>query len=522
MTGRAGDSVESRRRGPESGPLGGPRSGALVGIDAGTSSVKVCAFEKDGTLLARASRPVPLLTPHPRWAELDLEAYWTAVEEALAEVRREAGPVAGIGLATTCPTTILMDAEGRGLRPGITFLDNRAAADVAAIGEAAGGPERFFRHTGNRLSPSTCSAGNLRWLMREEPEIWRRAAQIGFLNSYLAGRLTGAVAADWTQASYSGLFDLRAPEAWSPRLAAAAGIPEKMLPPVRPPFEPAGFVTPEAAARTSLEPGTPVAIGSADTAAAAFALGVEAGGQCFESSGTSGVITFCLDRPDFDEAFLNRCHVVSGRWLAHGAMSTPGAAVEWLREKVWPDLTCHADLERLASASEPGAHGLIFLPYLAGERSPIWDPAASGAWVGLRLDTTRADLARAVFEGAAYGLRQILDRAEQRWGWRPERMLAVGGGARSRFWLQIKADVLNLEYHAAEVPDAAALGAAMMGGIAAGVYAGADDAAMPKVKTNVEALFPGPADERQPYEKAFRWYDVLYPALREAMHGLAP
>ncbi len=502
----------------ESGPAAG---GALVGIDAGTSGVKICVFSRDGMLIARASRPVPLLTPHPRWAELDLERYWAAVAEALAEVLQASGPVAGIGLATTCPTTVLMDEKGRALRPGITFLDNRAADDVVAIGEAVGSPEMFFRQTGNRLSPSTCSAGNLRWLMREEPDVWRRAARIGFLNSYLAGRLTGAVAADWTQASYSGLFDLRAPEAWSTRLVAALGIPENMLPAVIPPFERAGFVTPEGATGTGLAPGTPVAIGSADTAAAAFALGVEAAGQCFESAGTSGVLTFCLDRPDFDEAFLNRCHVVPGCWLAHGAMSTPGAAVEWLREKIWPDLTCHADLERLAAESEPGAHGLIFLPYMAGERSPIWDASASGAWVGLRLDTTRADLARAVFEGAAYGLRQVLERAERRWGRRPQRMLAVGGGARSRFWLQIKADVSNLEYHPTELPDAAALGAAMMGGIAAGVYTGVDDPALPKIRTEAEPILPGPALARQPYGKAFRVYDALYPALREAMHELA-
>ncbi|BDG60159.1 xylulokinase [Caldinitratiruptor microaerophilus] len=496
-------------------------NGTLLGIDAGTSNVKICAFGQDGTLRARASRPVSLATPRPRWAELDLDRYWEAVTDALREVIPRSGPVMGIGIATTCPLTVLLDEAGRPLRPGIPFLDTRATADVAVIGEAAGGPEAFFRLTGNRLSPSTCSAGTVRWVIREEPRVWARTARIGFLNSFLAARLTGNVAADWTQASYSGLFRLESANGWDGELVRIAGIPERVLPPVLRPFDRVGGVTPEVAASTGLRTGTPVAIGAADTAAAAFALGIEAGGECFESSGTSGVITFCLDRPDFDDTFLNRCHVVPGRWLAHGAMSAPGAALAWLREKVWPDLSAPADLERLAAASEPGARGLVFLPYMAGERSPIWDPAANGAWIGLRLDTTRADMARAVYEATAYGLRQILERGVERWGYRPEAMLCVGGGTRSALWLQIKADVMGIVCRAAELPDAAALGAAMLGGIAAGVYSGIDDPDLPKLRAGGQEIRPGPAERRQAYERTFAVYRTLYPALRHAMHMLA-
>lgn len=494
--------------------------GALVGIDAGSSNVKVCVFGQDGTLLSRASLPVRMETPEPRWVELDLDRYWEAVRAALAEALTGIGPVAGVGFACTAPTTVLMDEGGRALRPGIPFLDNRAAGELAAVSEAVSGSEAFFAETGNRLSPSTASVATLRWLMRQEPEAWRRTEHVAFLNSYLAARLTGVVAADRTQASYTGLFRLRRPEGWDSDLAATLGVPVSLLAPLVQPYDQLGRVTPAAAASTGLPVNTPVALGAADTAAASFALGIREGGDCFESAGTSGVITFCLDRPDFDETFMNRCHVIPGRWLAHGAMSTPGAALDWLRNQVWPELCSCEQLERLASESEPGARGLVFLPYLAGERSPIWDPEASGAWVGLRLDTGREDMARAVMEGAAFGLRQILERAERKWGWRPARLLNVGGGARSRLWMQIKADVMNLEYQAAEVPDAAALGAAMLGGIAAGVFAGPQDPSLPLAITGAGLIAPGPDDWRIRYERPFSVYESLYPRLKEAMHQL--
>lgn len=495
---------------------------ALIGIDAGTSSVKVCAFTTDGTLINRASRSTPLATPRPRWAEIDLEQYWAAVVAALGEVLQGCGPVAGVGFAVTAPTTVLMDAKGRALRPGIPFLDNRAAGDAAVIGEMAGGADQFFQRTGNRLSPSTCSSATMRWLMREEPRVWGRTAWVGFLNSYLAAQLTGLVAAERTQASYTGLLRLHQPDWWSGELADIAGVPVQTLAPLARPFEMLGRVTAAAALVTGLPVGTPVALGSADTAAAAFAVGVREGGQCFESAGTSGVLTFCLHEPCFDDTFMNRCHVVPGRWLAHGAMSTPGAALVWLREQVWPLLRSASELERLACGSSAGAGGLIFLPYLAGERSPIWDPKASGAWVGLRLDTTPADMARAVYEAAAYGLRQIMERGWQRWGWRPEELLGVGGGARSALAAQIKADVLNLEYRAAELPDAAALGAALMGGLAAGVYTGIDDPALPVASGTAEVVRPGHPDDRRHYELNYDVYRSLYPVMREAMHKLAP
>lgn len=492
----------------------------LLGIDAGTSALKVCAFARDGRVLAKAQRMVPVVTPYPLWAEIDLERYWSLTVEALREISDRVGSVVAIGMATTCPTTIVLDAQDKPLRPGIVYLDGRA--DGILQERARADPESYQANTGNRASPSTCWVANLAWVRRHEPQVWSRVHRVLMLNGYLALRLTGRAAMEATQASYSGLMDVRQPQAcWSESLLELWDIDPALLPPMVGCHDPLGKVTARAAAATGLRAGVPVALGAADTAAAAFAVGATERGSAFESLGTSGVISFCLERPEFDPVFMNRHHVVSGRWLAHGAMSTVGGAFGWLHGKVWPEVSSMAELERMAQESVPGSNGLVFLPYLAGERSPIWDAEASGAWIGLRLSHTRADMVRAVFEGGALGLRQILQRAEQQWGWRPAELVGVGGGARSRFWAQIKADVLRLDYRTSSITDASALGAALLGGVAAGVYAGTDDAALPLIRGDAQPIQPGPEERRAVYERRFRVFESLYPALRTAMHALA-
>ncbi|MGE4370651.1 MAG: FGGY-family carbohydrate kinase [Burkholderiaceae bacterium] len=492
----------------------------LLGVDAGTSAIKVCAFDATGKLLGKAQRSVPVITPHPLWVEVDLERYWELTAEAIREVIGRVGQVHGIGLSTTCPTTILLDREQQPLRPGIVYLDGRAN-DI--VREVVGADAVAYQgQTGNRASTSTCWVANLRWVQRNEPEVWSRTRTVCMLNGFLAQRLSGKTGIDPTQASYSGLMDVRerAP-AWSPSLLALWGIDPGVFAPLQNGTEKIGMVTDTAAGLTGLAPGTPLSLGAADTATAALAMGLRQSAQVFESVGTSGVITFCLDQPDFDPCFLNRYHIFPDRWLAHGAMSMLGGSFGWLQAKVWPEVQSFAELERMAQESEPGANGLIFLPYLAGERSPIWDAEASAAWIGLRLEHGRADMVRAVFEGAAFGLRQILAKAQAQWNWQPERLVGVGGGAHSRFWAQIKADVLQLEYGLAEQTDASALGAALMGGVAGGVYTGFDDPALPAIRLAPNSIKSGSASRRDVYDRQFSIFASLYPAMESAMHQLA-
>ena len=491
----------------------------LLGIDAGTSSIKVCAFSTDGRLLAKARRAVPVITPYPLWAEIDVGQYWELTVEAIREVTARCGTIKGIGLSTTCPTTIVLDDQFRPLRPGIVYLDGRADERVR---ETVGpDPVAYQSHTGNRASPSTCWAANLTWIRRNEPQVWQDVRHVGMLNSYLAFRLTGEFGIDPTQASYSGLVDVRLqhPE-WSESLLQLWDIDRDLLAPLVPGASRIGDVCPVASEATGLPQGCAVALGAADTAAAAFALGLSQRGSAFESVGTSGVITFCLDRPEFDHRFLNRYHIYPDRWLAHGAMSTLGGSFGWLQSKVWPEIRSFPELEALAKESLPGANGVIFLPYLAGERSPIWDAEASGAWIGLRLEHSRADMVRAVFEGAAFGLRQILQQARERWGWSPQRLVGVGGGAHSRFWARIKADILKLEYGMAGQTDASALGAALLGGLAAGVYAGFSDSSIPVLSVANGYIKPAADAYTAVYDRHFRIFASLYPALTDAMHAL--
>ncbi len=491
----------------------------FLGIDAGTSAIKVCAFDAQGTLLKKVQRVVPVITPYPRWAEIDLNRYWQLLLEALRELTAQVGPVSAVGLSTTCPTTILLDEQRQPVRHAMVYLDGRADGMVRDIA----GPDAvaLLARTGNRASTSTCWAANLRWVRQHEPETWQRVRSVCMLNSFLAMRMTGELAIDPTQASYSGLMDVRRPEArWDEGLLALWDVPAACLPPIVRGSDCLGRITPQAAGATGLPVGAPLALGVADTASAAFALQLRDNGQAFESVGTSGVITFCMDQPDFEASFLHRHHVYPNRWLAHGAMSTLGGSFGWLQTNIWPEVKSLAELERLAQESLPGSNGLIFLPYLAGERSPIWDSAASAAWIGLRLGHTRGDMVRAVFEGTAFGLRQIMELAHRKWGLKPQRMVGVGGGSHSRFWAQIKADILRLEYGTTEFLDAGALGAALLGAMAGGYFSGLQDERLPTVKISSQWVRPSSAQPHDVYQRHFDVFTRLYPALSDSMHAL--
>lgn len=507
----------------------------LLGIDSGSSSVKVCAYNRGGELLGRAGRALAMTHPQPAWAEMDPDMIWRevalAVREATAGLE---GKVVSIGVSSACPTTVFLDDQMRPLRPAIIYLDHRSMDEVRQFADRFG-IEEHFAAAGNRPGCSTSWLANLAWMRAHEPDLWRRVSRVCLLGGYFCLRMTGRPVVDWTQASYSGGFRVGRPEAgWDGELLARWEIDEAILAEVGWSCLPAGTLTREAARDMGIDPGAVVAFGAADTAASAFALGMRGFGDVFESAGTSGVITFCLDRPEFENSFMNRCHVFPGRWLAHGAMSTLGGAFNWLRTCVWPDGGGMEELERLAAESPPGANGLVFLPYLAGERSPIWDPEASGLWFGLRMDNNRGDMVRAVFEGTVFGLKQIIERGRKFWGCNPERLLGVGGGARSRLWAEIKSDILGVEYLCADEPDAAAWGAALVGGLAGGVFSGIED---PEIKfiaarseETAEPANPGQLstrfkmhsrDRRENYARAFSVYEMLYPSLKDAMHKLA-
>ncbi len=477
-------------------------SGALIGIDVGTSSVKGVAIGADGAVLARAESGYPLSTPRAGWAEQDPDDWWRATETVLAQLRATAGPPVGIGLSGQMHGLVALDRHDRALRPAILWNDQRTASECAEI-EATVGLERLLELTGNRALPGF-TAPKLLWLRANEPDVFQSIARIALPKDYVRLRLCGEHATDVADASGTLLLDVAARH-WSEEMVSALGLEPAWLPRVLEGPTVSGE-TPE---------GVPVAAGGGDQAAGALGVGVDRPGPVSVVLGTSGVVFAALERYAADpegrvHAF---CHAVPGAWHAMGVMLSAAGSLRWLRDTVAPGIA-YDDLFAAAAGWPAGAEGLVFLPYLAGERTPHADPDARGAFAGLSIRHDRGALVRAVLEGVAFGLRDSLDLICDLGG-RPALGRVSGGGARSELWLQIVASVLELPLERVAVDEGAAFGAALLGGVAAGIWPDVHGAVAATVASRgrvdpVAEWVPVYAEQRERYR-------ALYPALRNAL-----
>jgi xylulokinase len=470
---------------------------ALVGLDVGTTATKAIAISFQGKVLARAEEEYPLSTPRPGWAEQDPDDWWSAAKAALA--RLDVAEVAGIGLAGQMHGLVCLGHDDRPLRPAILWNDQRTAAECAEIEERVG-LERLISLTGNRALTGF-TAPKLLWLRGNEPEVYSRIERILLPKDYVRLRLTGEWAIDVADASGTLLFDV-ARRGWSPEVVDALELPAEWLPPA--------LESPAISGRT--RDGIPVAAGAGDQAAGALGVGVDKPGPLSVVLGTSGVVfaalpAFAADAQARVHAF---CHAVPGSWHAMGVMLSAGGSLRWLRDALAAG-DGYSVLVEEASAWPPATEGLTFLPYLAGERTPHADPFARGAFVGLTLRHDRGALARAVLEGVAYGLRDSLELLREL-GVRAEVGRASGGGARSEFWLRIIASVLGIPLERMAVEEGAAYGAALLGGVAAGVYADPHEAVAECIKVR-DTVEPEPAWQ-EAYSAGYRRFRELYPALR--------
>jgi len=456
----------------------------LVGLDVGTSGVKALALSPRGELLARAERPYPLSTPRPGWAEQDPDDWWAAAQAALADLRLE--PTT-IGLSGQMHGLVALGGDDRPLRPAILWNDQRTAAECLEIEERVG-LERLIELTGNRALTGF-TAPKLLWLRRHEPETYGRIRRILLPKDYVRLRLTGEHGIDAADASGTLLFDV-ANRRWSDEVVDALDLPGAWLPPVS----------------ESTEIGV-----AGDQAAGALGVGIDRPGPLSIVLGTSGVVFAAL--PEYRHepgARLHAfCHAVPETWHAMGVMLSAAGSLQWLRAALGG--APYDDLLAEAAAWEPGTEGLLFQPYLAGERTPHPDPDARGAFTGLTLRHDRGALVRAVLEGVAYGLRDSLELLRGL-GVEAEAGRVSGGGARSELWLRIVASALGLPLERTEAEEGAAYGAALLGAVAGGVFADAHEAVAACVRVR-DRVDPDHAWQAA-YDDGYSRYRELYPTLR--------
>jgi xylulokinase len=474
----------------------------LVGIDVGTTATKGVAIDPDGAVLARAESEYPLSTPRPGWAEQDPGDWWRATEIVLRELREAAGDPAGIGLSGQMHGLVALDAEDQVLRPAILWNDQRTQAECDEI-EATIGLDRLIALTGNRALTGF-TAPKILWLRHNEPDVYDRIARIALPKDYVRLRLTGEHATDVSDASGTLLLDV-AKRRWSDEVLTALQIDSDWLPTT--------LESPAVSGTT--RDGTPVAAGAGDQAAGALGVGVDRPGPLSIALGTSGVVfaaldEFAADRRARVHAF---CHAVPGAWHAMGVMLSAAGSLTWLRSVAAPD-TSFDDLLEAAAGWPPGTENLLFLPYLAGERTPHADPDARGAFAGLSLRHDRGALTRAVLEGVAFGLRDSLDLIAEL-GDNPQLGRISGGGGRSDLWTGIVASVLELPLERVAVDEGAAFGAAILGGVAAGawpdVHAAVSATVRPRGRIDPNPEWVEVYRERRPH------FQALYPALKNAL-----
>jgi len=460
-------------------------TGALVGLDVGTTGAKAIAIARDGELLGSAEEGYPLSTPQPLWSEQDPEDWVRASERALATLGADG---ARVGLSGQMHGLVCLDDRDRVVRPAILWNDQRTGAECAEIEERIG-LERLIALTGNRALPGF-TAPKLLWLRRHEPDVYARIRRITLPKDYVRLRLTGEWAIDAADASGTLLFDV-AGRRWSEEVLEALEIPSAWLPPVSESTEIAG---------------------AGDQAAAALGVGVVEEGLVSVVLGTSGVVFAALPAYAHDtQARVHAfCHAVPGTWEAMGVMLSAAGSLRWLRDATAPG-TPFDELVAEASRWSPGAEGLTFLPYLQGERTPHADPDARGSFTGLSLRHDRGALVRAVLEGVAYGLRDSLELLRAL-GVAPTGGRASGGGARSRLWLEIVASVLDLPLELTAVEEGSAYGAALLGGVAGGAFADAREAVDSCVRVR-ETIEPNP-DWAAAYAEGYARFRALYPAIR--------
>ena len=498
----------------------------LLGIDLGTSSCKVASFDYSGNLIAQTSKNYPT-SYSGLWAEQNPEDWWQAIKEGIKKLivkyRIDPGRIAGIGIDGQSWAALPIGANGLPLRMAMIWLDRRAEKQCMWMREKIG-EKTIFEESMNRIDPAYIIPKIL-WIKENEPQVFARTKKFLSTNSYISYKLTSKLTQDISQSYGFHLFNMRK-GSWSGKLSKKMGIPQELLPDIYPCSQVIGEVTSQAAKETGLVRGIPVVAGGLDAAAATLGAGVIEPGQVQEQGGQAGGMSICLDRPIGNPRLILGYHVVPERWLLQGG-TTGGGSLRWLKNIIYvseigkgkekKEFDPFEEMSLEAEKADVGSDGLVFLPYMAGERSPLWDPNAKGIFFGLSYEKTRAHLIRAIMEGCAFALHHNLQIAKLQ-GVRVDTLISVGGAARSKLWTQIKADVTGKPIMVPYYIDSAPLGAAILAGVGTGVYSDFKEAveSTVKIKECIE-----PRDKYHSlYQKLFEIYQNLYLKLREDFEHL--
>ncbi|MGI8825349.1 MAG: xylulokinase [Chloroflexota bacterium] len=505
----------------------------LLGIDLGTSSVKALLLGVEGPGLsapvAEATVDYPLSTPRPGWSEQDPSDWWEGVCAAIRQVVERAGAkaasIAGLALSGQMHGATLLDAAGLVLRPCILWNDQRSTRQCVEITDRLG-LENLIEWVANPALPGF-TAPKILWVREHEPDVYARVATVLLPKDYVNYRLTGQLCTEPSDASGTLLFDV-ARRRWSDDIMHALDLPAAMLPPVRESADIVGKITAEAAAETGLLEGTPAVCGGADNACAAIGVGVVEEGEVMTSLGTSATVVAPTPRLRLDpRARLHAfCHAIPDTWYLMGVVLSAGGSLRWFRDALAAEERNTVERENRdvydlltaeAATAPPGSEGLIFLPYLTGERSPHGDSNARGVFFGLSPRHARAHLIRSILEGVSYALADSVDIMRDL-DVALDRISATGGGARSSLWRQMQADVLGAPVVSMHSSSGPALGAAILAGVGVGAVPSIRETAR-RIEV-VEEVAPDPATHAV-YESYRSVYTRLYPALRDEFERLA-
>lgn len=503
----------------------------LLGVDLGTSGTKTVLFTAEGQTVASKTIEYPLHQPKNGWAEQDPQDWYNAAVNTIKSVLTESGidasDVAGMAISGQMHGLVMLDEQGKVLRPSILWCDARTGKQCDEITERVG-KRRLIEINANPALPGF-TAPKILWVREHEPEIYAKCAKILLPKDYVRYMLTGKYCMEISDASGTNLLDITKRE-WSSEILKALDIDPNLLPPIIESVDVAGTITKEAAEATGLCEGTLVAGGAGDNAAAAIGTGVCADGQAFVTLGTSGVVFAHTSHPAIDP--LGRVHTfcaaVPGCWTAMSCTMAAGLSLRWMRDEFFSfekeaEAREGRDVYNLMTANAEktplGADGLIYLPYLMGERSPVLDPEARGVFFGLSARHTKAHLTRAVLEGVTMSQRHNLHVLNEM-SIVPATLTACGGGASSPLWRQMIADILNCKVETTESKEGPALGVAILAGVAAGIFSSVEEGCKVCIKKSSKHSVPQ-SEAKAAYDEVYNLYAFLYPQMRPAFHKLA-